>query len=160
MLAERHAIETMEQRVEAPTGEDLARLESQRDWVRGHFEPESQPLYDDYDKKLWLLDTILRSGWIEPDETWKLQSLGITLGDAFAQRCGFEWVSVEDSYGRDPALRLPGTSIILFPLTMISKRVEAGESVDVYAMVDGIAQKVDQIRSPFPKESSIHRRHC
>lgn len=142
----------MEQRVEAPNEEDLARVERQRNWVRGHFEPESQPLYDDYEHKLRLLDTILQNRWIEPTETWKLQSLGITLGDAFVQRCGFEWVSVEDQYGRDPALRLPGTSIILYPLTMISKRIEAGESVDVYAMIDGISQKVDELRPKYPEQ--------
>ncbi len=139
----------MEQRVETPTDEDLARIERQREWVRGHFEPASQPLYEEYDQKLRLLDAIIQNGWIEPSETWKLQSLGITLGDAFVQRCGFEWVSVEDEYGRDPALRLPGTTIILYPLTMISKRVEKGESVDVYSLIDGVAQKADEVRARF-----------
>ena len=139
----------MEQRVEAPTEEDLARIEQQRDWVRGHFEPKSQPLYDEYDQKLRLLDAILKNGWIQPSETWKLQSLGITLGDAFVQRCGFEWVSVEDAYGRDPALRLPETTVILYPLTMISKRVEKGESVDVYSLIDGVAEKVAEVRARF-----------
>jgi len=32
-----------------------------------------------------------------------------------------EWVTVEDEYGKDPALRFPGTTVIAFPLTMISK---------------------------------------
>ncbi|WP_143154149.1 DUF3806 domain-containing protein [Rhodanobacter sp. OK091] len=31
-----------------------------------------------------------------------------------------------DEYGRDPVPRLPGTSVLLFPLTMISRRVERG----------------------------------
>jgi hypothetical protein len=141
----------MEQRVEIPNGDDLARIERQRDWVRGHFEPTSQQLYEEYDQKLRLLDTILQNKWIDPSETLKLQSLGITLGDAFVQRCGFEWVAVEDEHGRDPALRVPDTTIILYPLTMISKRIEAGESVDVYALIDGVARKVDEVRTRFPK---------
>jgi len=29
---------------------------------------------------------------------------------------------VEDEHGRDPAVRIPKTTIILFPMTMISKR--------------------------------------
>jgi hypothetical protein len=46
------------------------------------------------------------------------------LGDVFVQEMKMEWVMVEDYSGRDPAVRLPGTTIILFPLTMISKRIE------------------------------------
>jgi hypothetical protein len=34
---------------------------------------------------------------------------------------------------------------------MISKRIEAGESVDVYALIDGVARKVDEVRARFPK---------
>lgn len=139
----------MEQRVESPTSEDLARIEAQRDWVRNHFVPESQPLYQEYDQKLHLLDTILKSDWLQPSETWKLQSLGITLGDAFVQRCGFEWVAVEDEFGRDPALRLPGTTIILFPLTMISKRIERGETVNVYELIDGVVAKIAEVKADY-----------
>jgi len=133
-----------DQRIESPTAEDLSQIENQRDWVRGHFEPSAQHQYVEYDQKLRLLDTM--NGWIEPHETLKLQCLGITLGDALVQRCGFEWVVLEDEYGRDPALRLPGTSVIVFPLTMISKRVERGEAVDIYPLVDGIILKVEEIR--------------
>jgi hypothetical protein len=57
-----------------------------------------------------------------------------------------EWVMVEDAFGRDPAVRLPGTTILLFPLTMISKRIERGEAVDVVALFNGIAAQVDQLR--------------
>jgi len=40
-----------------------------------------------------------------------------------------EWVTVQDEYRTDPAIRMPGTDTILFPLTTISKRVERGETV-------------------------------
>ncbi len=143
----------MEQRIESPSEEDLARIEEQRDWVRGHFEPDSRHLYLEYHQKLRLLDAILANGWIEPDETWKLQSLGITLGDALIQREGYDWVTVEDQYGRDPALKIEGTTMILFPLTMISKRIESGETVDVYQLIDGIVGMVDESRAKFPEGS-------
>jgi hypothetical protein len=51
----------------------------------------------------------------------KLQCLGVALGDALAEELQMEWVTVEDEYGKDPALRFPGTTVIAFPLTMISK---------------------------------------
>ncbi|MDR1849500.1 MAG: DUF3806 domain-containing protein [Zoogloeaceae bacterium] len=135
------------QTITAPTSEDLARIEEQRDWVRGHYTPEAQHKYETMENKLVLLQTILDNGWIEKSETWKLQSLGITLGDALAQELGMEWVMVEDEYGRDPALRLSGTTIVLFPLTMISKRIERGEEVIVTELFDVLCDSVrDTVR--------------
>lgn len=125
--------------------EDRARLEAQRSWVREHFEPQSRHLYEDLGEKLRLLDTILKARWIEPDETVKLQSLGVTLGDAFVQGAGLSWVMVQDEYGRDPALELPGTSVLLFPLTMISKRIEKGQDVDVHSMYSGVCEKLREL---------------
>ena len=55
-------------------------------------------------------------------------------------------MAIEDELGRDPALILEGTSIKLFPLTMISKRIEKGESVDVYDLFEGICEKVFEIK--------------
>jgi hypothetical protein len=43
-----------------------------------------------------------------------------------------KWVVVEDEYGRDPALRMLDSSVLAFPLTSISKRVERGETVNAY----------------------------
>src|SRR5262245_47540448 len=112
----------MEQRIEALTAEDSARVEQMRSWVREHFTPQARDKYETVEDKIRLLQTILDGNWIAPDETWKLQSLGITLGDILVQTMGLTWVAVEDEYGRDPALRDGDTSIILFPMTMISKR--------------------------------------
>ena len=135
----------MSQRIEQPNAEDLDRIESQRGWVRDHYESDARDQYDLLEGKLRLLDTIVRSNWIEPSETVKLQCLGVTLGDAFVQELGMCWVSVEDEYGRDPAVQLPGTSIVLYPLTMISKRIEQGEEVDVYATFSVICAKVREL---------------
>lgn len=70
--------------------------------------------------------------------------MGIVFGDAFVQEMGMEWVMVEDEYGTDPAVRLPGTTIIIFPLTMISKRVERGETVDVFDLFNGVIDMIEQ----------------
>ena len=71
--------------------------------------------------------------------------MGIVLGDTFVQEMGFHWVIVEDEYGRDPAIKYKETSIILYPLTMISKRIENGEAVDVFEMFNGTAAKVEEL---------------
>ena len=117
-------------------------LESARSWMKGHFTENADEKYATIEGKLRLIATILEQGWIEPSETWKLQSLGIALGDALAQKLLLDWVTIDDEFGRQPALNWPGTSILAFPLTMISKRIEQGEALDVEAMFDGIAAKI------------------
>lgn len=119
------------QKIEPLSTKDVAQVEKQRGWVRDHCEPHAQQRYETLEGKLTILDTILRNKWVEPTETWKLQSLGITFGDALAEKMGLIWVAVEDEHGRDPALQDPGTTIVMFPLTTISKRIERGETVDV-----------------------------
>ena len=119
----------MEQKIEALGTADLLRVEKQRTWVRDHYDTQARHEYETVEGKLRLLDTIVRSGWIEPTETWKLQSLGITLGDALVQQLGLTWVAVEDEHGRDPAVHLEGSTILLFPLTSISKRIEGKQSI-------------------------------
>ena len=135
----------MTQQIEKPGEEDWARIEAQRKWVRGHFTPEAQHKYSDVQEKLRLLQTILDAGWIERHETVKLQCLGITFGDALAQEVGMEWVMVSEGHERDPALRYPGTTVILFPLTMISKRIERGETVVVSELFMGMIDLVREM---------------
>jgi hypothetical protein len=132
----------MEQVVTLLAPEDSERIESQRKWVREHFDEDARHLYERGDEKLRLLQTIVDAGWIDPSETVKLQCLGITLGDALVQELDLEWVMVEDEYGRDPAIRKPGTTVVAFPLTMISKRVERGEAVDVRSLFDSVVEHV------------------
>ncbi len=107
-----------------------------RSWVRDHYVPDRQAEYDSVEGKLRLLDAIIRHNWIARDETWKLQCLGITFGDALAQRVGLRWVAVEDESGRDPALMHACGSVQVFPMTSIAKRIEAGEDVDVHHLFE------------------------
>jgi NAD-dependent SIR2 family protein deacetylase len=135
----------MEQKLEALSPEDIARVEAQRKWVREHYPPESEEKYQTLEGKLVLLDAILKNKWIEPSEIVKLQCLGVTFGDALAQKLGLKWVAVEDEYGRDPALIVEGTSIITFPLTSISKRIENGEEVDVFNLFENACSKINEL---------------
>jgi hypothetical protein len=85
----------------------------------------------------------------EPNETWKLQSLGITFGDALAQKMRLRWVAVADQYGRDPALRDPGTTMVIFPLTAISKRVARGETVDIRDLFASFCADIERVRPVY-----------
>jgi hypothetical protein len=136
----------LDQKIEALNADEITRVEEMRNWVRDHFVPESRGKYETVEDKIRLLQSILDANWIAPDETWKLQSLGITLGDILEQTMGLTWVAVEDEYGRDPALRDGDTSILLFPMTMISKRIEDGETVDVLRLLDGTHDTITRLR--------------
>ena len=111
-------------------------LEVARAWVKGHFTENPEKKYASVEGKLRVLDAILANGWVLAQETWKLQALGAAFGDALSQELCLDWVSVEDELGATAALNWPGTSLLSFPLTAISKRVERGEKVDVHALFE------------------------
>ena len=136
----------MEQRIEPLAGADATDVAEKRRWVREHYEPDAQYKYETLEGKLQLLEVILGNNWIAPEETLKLQCLGITFGDALAQAMGLTWITVEDEYGRDPALILEGTSLISFPLTSISKRIEAGETVDVRELFQAACNTITRLK--------------
>lgn len=74
-----------------------------------------------------LLDDRVFSG----DQTYELQSLGVCFGDVLAAKGDLRWVIVNDEYGEDPTLRWAETSVQINVLTVLSKRVEDGDEIDV-----------------------------
>jgi hypothetical protein len=136
----------VEQKFEPLNPDDIADLEAKRTWVRDHYDEGARHQYDTLDGKLRLLDTILRNKWIAPDETLKLQCLGVAFGDALAQKLGLTWVAVQDDYGRDPALTLEDTSVRVFALTSVSKRIERGEEVDIYRLFEDACNTIGRLR--------------
>lgn len=95
---------------------------------------------------LALLQAVLDSGQVEREATHTLQSLGIAFGKVFVNaHDDYDWWMVEDEYGRDPAIRYRDTTLLVFPQTMISKRVEDGQSVAVQAMYEGLGEQLAQI---------------
>jgi len=135
-----------DQKITPLTEADQKRLQNQRAVVEALLADEDSEKYRRPAGKLGLIRAILQGDTFKANETYELQCLGIVLGDALVQELAMEWVMVEDLNGRDPAVRLPGTTIILFPLTMISKRVERGEKVDVFDLFNWCAAQVEEIR--------------
>lgn len=134
------------QRISTPNDDERQQLDRQRAVIEALLadDPESRRKFTTAAGKLGAIRAVLAARRFRADQTYELQCLGVVLGDAFALALGMEWVTVADEYGRDPALRVPGTTTLLFPLTMISKRVERGETVDVFDLFDGVAARVDE----------------
>jgi hypothetical protein len=57
------------------------------------------------------------------------------FGDVLASELPLRWVMISDEYGTDATLRLKNTSTNINALTMISKRVERDEPVDVFRLL-------------------------
>ncbi|MCQ2208438.1 MAG: DUF3806 domain-containing protein [Paludibacteraceae bacterium] len=121
----------MEQRIEELTEQDVKEIAERNDWVKGHLQDDAQDEYNTLEGKFHLLQGILRNGYYQKDETMELQTLGFCLGEMLNELLGTHWVKVTDDHGTDFAIRYKDSSIILFPVTMISKRVERDEEVDI-----------------------------
>jgi Domain of unknown function (DUF3806) len=52
---------------------------------------------------------------------------------------------VEDEYGRDPAICCQRSAVLAYPRTMLSKRIEDGEPVDVIDLFDGLTRRMREL---------------
>lgn len=84
---------------------------------------------------LTVLQRLLNDHVFKKTQTYGLQSLGVVFGDVLAGELSLRWVMITDEYGTDPTLRFKNTTININAVTMISKRVERGESVDVLRLL-------------------------
>jgi hypothetical protein len=76
---------------------------------------------------------IIKNGDVEQ---W--QALGVVFGDVLVAELDLNWVSYEDELGSSKALRWKKTENYVFPVTMLSKRVQYKEKVDVFALFEQI----------------------
>jgi hypothetical protein len=145
------------QKIEPLNADDLARIAKQRAVIERYLGGDAENLrkYQSAAGKLGLLRALLEQNVFQPSQTYELQCMGIILGDALVQHCGVEWRAVEDDeHGRDPCVPVPGTTIVLFPLTMISKRIERGEKVDVFDLFNQLGSKIEELRNIADRETS------
>ena len=93
------------------------------------------------DADLDLIQEILDRRLLRKDQTWELQALGVIFGDVLSvKEPALQWRQITDEWGTDPTLRYKETSWRVNALTMISKRVEAGQEFDVRAFAEGVLE--------------------
>jgi hypothetical protein len=91
------------------------------------------------------LQSLIDAHAVQNTDAWGLQALGVVFGDALqAANAPLAWCEVTDELGTDPTLRVGSTSYQVNTLTMISKRVERGEAVDVLDLANHVKQSVAQ----------------
>jgi Domain of unknown function (DUF3806) len=100
---------------------------------------------------LAVLQRLLDDRAFTKTQTYELQCLGVAFGDVLASELPLRWMMVTDEYGTDPTLRYKETTVQINALTMISKRVERGEEVDVATMLRLTGEQVAQVEKEFQK---------
>lgn len=135
--------------ITAPTADDIDRLAKQ--WLVADRYVQEQcggARLHRTEADLQLLQRVIDAQVIAPTQTYELQCLGIALGRVLAANVeGLDWAIVDDEYGRDPTIRYRQTTLQLNVLTVISKRVEKGEPVDVQQMYSGLCGKVSALKA-------------
>ncbi len=81
---------------------------------------------------LSLLQRIIDNQLIKKEEVEQLQAMGVVLGNVLiAQTRQLQWKVYEDKYGRSRALCVEKSNNCLFVITLLSRRLEVGLTVDV-----------------------------
>lgn len=98
------------------------------------------------------LQRLLDDRHVSAEQTLELQGMGVLMGDLLAAELDLQWVVYEDAKGRSRALQLDETDNFLFPVTMISRRREAGDTTSVAAIYRGAVTAMEAARPPRPFE--------
>jgi hypothetical protein len=116
--------------------EDSARLEQQRAIVAAAAKRRYGTTALTRTKRdLPVLQDLIDDGVFKKSQTYELQSLGVAFGDVLASELPLRWVMVTDEFGTDPTLRFKRTTVQINALTMISKRVERDEPVNLLELL-------------------------
>ena len=102
------------------------------------------------DHNIGILQALLDKRLVKPEQTLELQAMGVVLGDLLAKELSMQWIVYEDAHGRSRALQMGDSDNILFPVTMISRRAEAGARVDVMAIYHKAVSLMAPYRAPLP----------
>src|SRR5215470_6630523 len=118
------------------TPQDKARLDQQRGLVAAAAKQRyGTAILSRTKNDLPILQRLIDDKVFNKSQTFELQSLGVVFGDVLASELDLRWVMITDEYGTDPTLRFKNTSININALTMVSKRVERDEPVNVFFLL-------------------------
>lgn len=119
---------------------DLARKEQMVESIgQRHFGQSLRHDKSDFE----LLQRIADRKLIKQNDLENLQALGVVLGNTLQQDLGLEWKVYTDEKGRSRALCVPDTEHCLFPMTMLSRRLEVGLPVNVEAIYQDAVAVID-----------------
>ena len=93
-------------------------------------------------RDLETLQRLLDDRHVRKGNTLMFQAMGVVMGNLMAAEHKLNWVIYKDELGRSRALRLDQSEIVLFPITIISRRVDAGIRVNVAELYEKAIEKI------------------
>ena len=100
-------------------------------------------------RDLPIIQRLLDDKAFKKSQTYELQCLGVVFGDVLASELPLRWMMITDEYGTDPTLRFKDTTININALTIISKRVERDEPVDVFRLLQQNREAIAEAEKRF-----------
>jgi hypothetical protein len=111
------------------SSEDSARLDQQRDLIAATVKQHYGVTLTRSRRDLAILQRLVDDSVFNKTQTYELQSLGVAFGDVLVSALPLHWEMITDEYGTDPTLRYKSENVNINALTMISKRLEKGQTV-------------------------------
>jgi hypothetical protein len=95
---------------------------------------------------LRLLQRLQDDGILQADQRETLECVGVAFGQVLAKQSALRWVIVEWEGERVLGLQYPNTTVIVFPDSMISKRINRGERVEFASLFQSVVEQVEQMK--------------
>jgi hypothetical protein len=95
---------------------------------------------------LQLLQRLHDDGGLDATQGRELEAIGIVFGDVLAARTSLDWITVEWKGKRDLGLQYPDTTIIVFPGSMIAKRINRGEQLEFEPLFRATVAQVEEMK--------------
>lgn len=134
------------QTIEAPTDDDITSIARALIHADNVCKETLGAALDGTRADLARIQQVVESGFVAREATYTLQALGMAFGKVFVnENTGYDWWMVQDEYGRDPAIRYQQTTLLAFPRTMLSKRVEDGDPIDVSDLYDHLKERLSTL---------------
>ena len=108
---------------------------------------------------LALLQRIVDNNLISRNDTLALQAMGAVLGNVMSTDIpALRWKIYEDALGRSRALCVQDTRECLFPMTMLSRRMEKGLKPDVDKVYEDAIELVSAFLPHYPYGGGVMRK--
>jgi hypothetical protein len=95
---------------------------------------------------LRLLQRLHDDGALQAGQPEELEAVGVVFGEVLAARTPLRWITVEWQGERSLGLQYPDTTVIVFPGSMIAKRVNRGERVGFESLFRSTLAQVEQMK--------------
>ena len=117
---------SLELLIEPLTTVDNQFMDHQRNKIEKLASQIGRRLTGNIDRDLSTLQRLIDDQLVTSSDTLVLQAMGVVFGDLLKSRLNMDWVIYRDKIGRSRALCCLEEKIYIFPITMISRRLEGG----------------------------------